>query len=291
MPKKDIVLIIGGGGMMGIFVAGVLEVLDEKVRGRIHSIYATSSAADASVYFVSGQTWIPRDFFITHLTKKEFIRNNWFSYIFKIFFMPKTPHIKDFINIDYFISTAQSSDCALNVEAFNESDITLFVKVINIRNGKACYLPTKDDLQIKLKATSQCGPLTTSAITVGGEQYIDGDTVSSDIDSELIKSLHDKTVVYIQPSRSHRLTRFFLPLFPLYVLAGCAIMRLYSVSIGTRYIHDLLSNREMPPFENVIHIKNHIDGSTFCTDKSELERVYQHGVREARTILNERLGC
>lgn len=50
--KKDIILIIGGGGMKGIFSSGVLDVFEKAdLYPRIHSVYGTSSGADVGAFF------------------------------------------------------------------------------------------------------------------------------------------------------------------------------------------------------------------------------------------------
>ena len=48
--KKDIVLILGDGGMMGVFVAGVLRAIDERLRTRVLAVYGTSSGMCRSAF-------------------------------------------------------------------------------------------------------------------------------------------------------------------------------------------------------------------------------------------------
>ena len=270
--------------MTGIFIAGALEVINRKYRDRIHSIYATSSGADVGAYCVSGQASLPRKFFLEHLAQTTFVRGNWLSYVYKVFFAPKSQRIPDFLDIDYVIETARSSDCALNTHAFQDSDIELFVKVIDVDTAQHAYLPTRNELFEKLEATSQCGPFTTRAITIDGRRYIDGDTMISDVDAELLHSMPDKKFIYIEPMGPETLYKALL--YPFYALAALAIVRLYSFRIGMTYLRQLFEDRSkrVRVYSNVTYLRNPISASAFCTDKKTLEAIYQHGLREAEAV-------
>ncbi len=285
--SKDIIVIVDGGGMACIFATAVLEVIDAKFRNRVHSVYSTSAGANVGVYFVSGQAWFPYPFFVKYLTRREFIPGNIFSYLYKVFVLKgKSNTIPDFINVDYAAITAQASECPLDLKAFEESEIDFFVKVVNIRNGKASYLRAKDNLVDKLKATSQCGPFSTQAIEIEGERYIDGGTIISDLDVELVRSNPDKIFIYVESA----LPNFFMKalLYPCYVLAAAAIARLYSPFLGRQYLKELFldDTRRIKAFDNVICVKNSFDTSTFCIDKKKLKRTYEYGNREAEKVLS-----
>ncbi len=283
--EKDIVLLLGSGGMTGIFTAGALEVVNRKFRDRIHSIYATSSGADVGAYFVSNQPHVPKKFFLEHLASKEFVRGNWLSYVWKIFFAPQSKSIPDFLNIDYVIATARLSDCAMDMKKFNTSDIGFHVKVIRLNDRKAVYLPAKENVFQKLKATSQCGPFTTSSVEIDGEQYIDGDIVISPLDEDLVRRMPEKKFIYIEPVGPETLSKILL--CPFYLLAGFAIMRLYSPSLGARYISQLFQDRSIPirRHSNVIYIRNQMTASIFSTDSKKLNAIYRHGLERTEHVL------
>lgn len=239
MKEKDIILILGGGGMMGVFTAGVLKVINEKYRNRIHSIYGTSTGAAISAYFVSNQMEIPLLFFTKYLTKKEFIRKNIISYVCKILFFRNTTlfNIKDFININYVVDVAKNSECKIDIDNFKKSKIPLYVKVINVHTLKTEYLSTEKDLFDKLKASSQSGPFSSSGVTINNSYYIDGGTIPSRIDIELIRAHKNKKIIYIEPSYSTKISKIIL--YPFHVLAGYSIMKLYSKDLGKKYINEL----------------------------------------------------
>ncbi len=282
--KKDIIFILGDGGMMGIFVAGVLSEINKRSRGRVRAVYGTSSGADVGVYFVSGQTDVPLRFFTEYLTKPDFIRKNFLRYLLKIFFFRNNRHVKipDYINVGYVADVARNSDCALDVGAFEKSEIEFHVKVIDIETGGPLYLPAKTNVFEKLMATSQCGPLSTSAVEVGGKRYIDGGTVPSELDLELVTRNPDKLFIFVQSQKDNQLSKMLL--YPLYLLAGHAISILYGKHLGKKYIQRLFTDytAQLAAHKNVVFIRNDLRYSSFCTDKGKLERVYRRGIERGR---------
>lgn len=283
--ERDIILLLGSGGMTGIFTAGALEVIDRKYRDRIHSIYATSSGADVGVYLAAGQADVPRRFFIDHLATKQFIRGNWLSYIWKVFVAGARSRVPDFIDVDYVVSVARDSDCALDLAALKHSPIGLFVKVIRIRDGQALYLDAKNDLFQALKATFQCGPFTSAAVEIDGESYIDGDTIISTLDEDIARQFPNKTIVYIEPADPAFGKKLLL--YPFYLLAGFATMKLYGLSLGACYIRELFTDPSLPVRKrgNVVYLESRMSVSMFSTDLHQLTILHRHGVEEAERLL------
>lgn len=274
---------------MGIFVAGVLKAIDEKLREHVVSVYGTSSGADVGVYFVANQTDIPKRFFIEHLTKPDFIRKNFLRYLLKLFIFRNNPrvNVKDYINVEYVAEVAKNSNCRLNLDAFEKSEVEFYVKVIDIASGVPAYIPAKTNVFVKLIATSQCGPLSTRAIEVDGRKYIDGGVLPNRLDIELAKAHPEKLFVVVQSQTDEYVQKTLL--YPLYLLVGHALNVLFAKHLGKRYVQTLFTNydAELRVQKNVLLIKNDLTYSSFCTDKKILERVYKHGIQKTNTILAE----
>ncbi len=261
---------------MGIFTAGVLEEIHKKYRGRIHSIYGSSSGADVGVYFLSNQPNVPYIFFKKYLASKDFIRGNMLLYALKIFLLKKST-IQDYIDIEYVERIAKESECAIDLPTLEQTDIQFFIKAINTTTAKGEYLPAQPHLFDKLKASSQTGPFSSRAIQLGDYQYIDGGTLPADIERDIIQEHSDKTVIYIEPGYTSLLSKIIL--YPLHLVAGAALATLFSKRLGKRYVQDLWKDpmKDLSTFDNVVHIKNAHCYSGFCTDKEKLEKVYRHG--------------
>jgi predicted patatin/cPLA2 family phospholipase len=282
--EKDIILVLGDGGMMGVFVAGVLAGLDEKIRNRVCAVYGTSSGADVGAYFVSGQSDIPLRFFVDYLTKPDFCRKNFLRYLFKLFIF-RNSAVKDYLNVGYVAEVAQYSDCKLDVAAFEKSDMEFHVKVINIRTAKVHYIPAKSDVFNKLMASSQCGPLSTKAVEIDGNKYIDGGTIPSRIDITLSERHPDKKIIFVQPQKQAYVAKVLL--HPLYLLAGHAISILYGRHLGREYARTLFVDYtpELRSRPNVIFVENDLRYSSFCTDKKKLRSVYERGLGKTTETL------
>ena len=272
---------------MGVFTAGVLEALNERLRDRVRAIYGTSSGADVGVYFLSDQTGLTLRFFIEHLTQPGFLSKNLPLYLLKVFFFKNNPHIRipDYVNVDYVVESAKSSDCRLDLAKVESSDIEFYVKVIDIRNGSARYLPAKADVFQKLMATSQCGPFSTRAVTIDGVPYIDGSTIVSGLDAELVRTDKETLYIGVQPTKENKLWKAVL--YPFHLLASLVIGILYGGHLGKSYVQGLFVDpyERIAEFDNVLLIKNELSYSAFCTNKKNLERVYRHGVQQARMAL------
>lgn len=271
---------------MGIFVAGVLSGLGEPVRERVHSVYGTSSGADAGAYFVSGQTDKAFNVFHDYLTRPEFIRGDFWRYVLELLFFEKTK-IKNYVDVEYVVKVARDSDCRFNLEAFEHSSIGFFVKVIDIESGRAHYLPGKKDVFRKLMATSQCGPLSTKAYEIDGMYCIDGGTIPSVLDIELVRGNPDKQFIFIRSQKESRFVKLLL--YPMYLLAGHILTNLYGRAVGRMYIRNLFADysTEIRALPNLRYIENDLRYSSFCTNKPSLKKSYERGIEMGKLVASE----
>ncbi len=136
-------------------------------------------------------------------------------------------------------------------------------------------------------ATSQCGPFSTQAIEVEGTAYIDGGTMPSYLDIDLVRKNKDTLFLYVRSQGNNRLLKLLL--YPLFLLAGYAIRLLYGRHIGNGYVRGLFTDRgaELAACENVLLIQNDLRYSSFCTDVEKLEQVYRHGAEKAQKAIAE----
>ena len=72
MIERDIILILKGGTIQGIFGGGVMVAFERHdLYPRIHSIYAVSSGAHNAAYFLSGNTNEGATIYYDHLYKEH----------------------------------------------------------------------------------------------------------------------------------------------------------------------------------------------------------------------------
>ncbi|MDE1966338.1 MAG: patatin-like phospholipase family protein, partial [Patescibacteria group bacterium] len=83
-PQKDIVLIVGSGGMAGIFSSGVLEAFeDERIRDRIHSVYAVSVGGPIAARYLMRQSALGARTFFTRFGDERFLKPHFARYFFQ----------------------------------------------------------------------------------------------------------------------------------------------------------------------------------------------------------------
>ena len=179
-------LVLEGGGMRGLFSAGVLDALLELKELTVNGIVGVSSGALFGVNYVSGQ-------------KERAVRYN-----------KKYADDKRYMGLYSWITTgnAVNKDFAyyelpfkLDVfdnEKFKEAETDFYVVMTNVESGKAEYVLIKDAFaQMEyLRATSAL-PFASKIIEINGKKYLDGG-ISDSIPIDFCESLgYDKIIAVL----------------------------------------------------------------------------------------------
>lgn len=129
--KKDIILIVGSGGMSGIFSSGVLKAFeDSPLADRIHSIYAVSVGACTGARFLAHESELGGKTFYTRFNDERFLRGHFIRYFFQILLGKKQP--EDILSFEYFTEVLHDSEDRIDLCKVTESEIPLYVKVFNV---------------------------------------------------------------------------------------------------------------------------------------------------------------
>jgi hypothetical protein len=240
---------------------------------RIHSVYAVSSGADIAAYFLARQTKEGVDFFLNYLTKPEFIDRQPLRYLWQIcrYALDKRYKVKDVVNTGYVVEVAQRSAVKLNAEELQKSGIPFFIKVFDVDTLQHSYVSASTGLFKKLQATSTASPLSHQAVSVDGHRYIDGDSIASDLDAEVMNGFKDKTVIQIinHPPAT--------PSVFMELLAACMMGVLFGGRVFRSYVMGYWYSAPEVVAPNAIIIKNDISCSLVSTDQVLLKRLYEHG--------------
>lgn len=179
-------LVLEGGGMRGLFSAGVLDALLELKELSVNGIVGVSSGALFGVNYVSKQ-------------KERAVRYN-----------KKYADDKRYMGLHSWITTgnAVNKDFAfyelpykLDVfdnEAFKKAETDFYVVMTNVESGKAEYVLIKDAFaQMEyLRATSAL-PFASKIIEINGKKYLDGG-ISDSIPIDFCESLgYDKIIAVL----------------------------------------------------------------------------------------------
>lgn len=279
--------------MSGIFSCGVLEVFeDERIRGRIHSVYAVSVGGPVAARYLMRQSALGAGTFLTRFSNDRFVKRRFGRYFFQAIrrrFFPEA-HIDEIFDFEYFRSVILSSEDRIDMHGLVMSSIPFFVKVFNNNKKEHEYIRVREPHAYeKVLASASMTPITSKAPVIDGIKYFDGDTIASDIDIRVVKEHSDMTIVRIVNAKQSPFERINL-LTPLivYILFSC----LESLDTANRYLRAhfrrLRWERELRSQPNMLVVASDLATSSFCKDKMQLEKAYRDGLtkgREAARIL------
>ena len=160
MPK--IGLVLEGGGMRGLFTAGVLDILmDHSFRPDI--ICATSAGATFGINLPSGQRGRVLRYNLQLAGDSRYIS-------FRS--LLRTGNV---VNTDFAYRVLPDELDKFDYQAYSESGTDFFACVTNTRSGKPEYLKVSDaKTQIDSIRASAALPFLSRKVIIGGEPYLDG---------------------------------------------------------------------------------------------------------------------
>lgn len=164
-PKKK-ALIIEGGGMRGVFLAGVLQAFHDRKYFPWKMISGSSAGALTGATYASGQIHLARDAFFTKLLTGEFIN---FGNIIRF-----DKHIMD---LDWMINTILMQDEKLNLKALRKSCPVYITGTLctPYQLPKTVYFDShRDDVLTVLKATAALPVLYRGFVNYKNLKYLDG---------------------------------------------------------------------------------------------------------------------
>jgi predicted patatin/cPLA2 family phospholipase len=164
-------LAVEGGGMRGVVSASMLTALDDLgFTNAIDSIYATSSGAINSSYFLAGNTWYPLTIYFEDLITKKFV-NPW-----------NILKNKSVLNLDYTFDEVLKDIKPLDYEYVINSPVKLHVLITLVDRMEtlvAEQFSSVEDLREALHASSWLPVALKGTTTFRGERAIDGGVLTS----------------------------------------------------------------------------------------------------------------
>ena len=169
-------LILEGGGMRGVYTAGVLDFfIDKDIEFK--SLYGVSAGACHGCSYLSKQRKRAFETNVNYLKDRNYC---------SLYSLITTG---DLFGAEMIYNTIPNKLHPFDYEAFDKSPSSFKVVVTNIKSGKAEYIQIKDlhkDI-IAVRASSSL-PLLARNVVIGGQEYLDGG-VSDSI--PLNKSIED----------------------------------------------------------------------------------------------------
>lgn len=188
----DAALILEGGGMRGVYTAGVLDFfLDKKIEFPV--CYAVSAGACHGSSFLAKQRKRAFNVTIDYLKDKRYAG---------VYSLIKTG---DFFGVDMVYNLIPNELNPFDYDEYEKYTGKFFVAVTNCRTGKAEYMLITDMRKdILVVRASSSLPLISRIVEIDGKEYLDGGVVDSIPIKKSIEDGNMKNVVILTRDKTYR---------------------------------------------------------------------------------------
>lgn len=274
MTKKG--LIIEGGGMRGIYAAGVLDVfLENKIE--FDGVIGVSAGAIQGCSFVSGQKGRSIRFY------KKYCKDDRFMSLKSLI---KTGNI---IGTDFCYHEIPDTLDLYDYDAFEKSLTKFYVSCTNVETGKPEY-PEVTDMkkQVDLIRASASLPLVSQIVEVEGKKYLDGGCTDSIPLRGFQKMGYQKNVVvltrhdgYVKKPQKMFFVKLVYRKYPKFCYALSKRHVRYN-----RTVEDIKKQQEEGRIF-LIQPSQELDIRRLSKDTDKIQKIYEIGVRDAKEALPE----
>lgn len=279
---RDIVLLLDGGGLAGVFGAGVVTAIEESgFTPRIHSAYAVSAGAHNAAYLLAGQTRLGSSIYWEDLSGRQFVRwNSVLKYLGR-YVLSRFRHgaihepLLDFTHLE----TVENTTKRLDVGRIRQHPAQLNVAVFDIDDCVWRFVNGKDDTVRVLRASSSIGPFCDAPVLLNGHRCIDGGTIRTSATIQFVDDHPEFRFFYIMnrpfqlSKRSPSKAADWLNAQALGWRFGARIARAYA-----RHQGGLIPPSEILRRSTVTGIINDFPTSIFVADRKKLLALYAHGL-------------
>lgn len=265
-------LVVEGGGMRGIYTAGVLDFFMEK-NIYFDDCYGVSAGACHLSSYLSKQIGRSLKVTLDYINDKRYCSIN--SLI-------KTG---DMFGVEMLYNRIPNELVLYDYETFNKFKGNFYSVVTNCKTGKAEYMKIQDMKEdiVTVRASSSL-PLLSRIVEINGEEYLDGGITDSIPIKKSIEDGHHKNVVILTRDKTYRKSKAsFLNIFkikykkyPNLVKAIEDRYKMYNNTID--FIEEKRKNGEV----FVIQPKWPVNISRVEKDKTKLKALYDEGYNDAK---------
>lgn len=265
-------LVIEGGGMRGVYTAGVLDFFMEK-NLYFEDCYAVSAGACHACSYYSKQIGRSLKVILDYINDKRYCSIN--SLI-------KTG---DMFGAEMLYDIIPNQLVKYDYDEYNKFKGNFYSVVTNCNTGKAEYIPIKDMAKdITAVRASSSLPLLSRIVEINGEEYLDGGISDSIPIKKSIEDGHKKNVVILTRDKSYRKSKSsILSVFKLkyrkYPKLIEAIENRYKMYNNTiDFIEEKRKNGEV----FIIQPKAPVTIGRLEKDKTKLQSLYDEGYNDAK---------
>lgn len=273
-------LVLEGGGMRGIFTAGVLDFFMDKGIA-FAECYAVSAGSCHACSYLSGQRGRALAISTDYLDDKNYC--SFYSLI----------RTGDLFNVQMAYHDIPERLNPYDYDAFDRCETKFYAVVTNCTTGEAEYMPVTDMRRdIDAVRASSSLPLLARMVDIGGEKYLDGGIADSIPIKRSIDAGNGRNVVVLTRDLSYRkpqskmtqAVRFKYRRYPELVRAFEARSRVYNETL------EYISALENAGSIFVIRPSQPLTLGRIEKDKNKLEATYRIGYEEAARRYDDMMG-
>lgn len=270
-------LILEGGGMRGIYTAGILDVFMENDI-YFDSCYAVSAGACHGTSYVSKQKGRSLKVNLDYI-------NDW-----RYFSKRSLLLTGDMFGAKFVYHTIPEKLIPFDFEAFRKNPMNFYAVATNLETGKAEYLLVEDAYNdIDCVRASASLPIISRVVKIGGKKYLDGGIADSIPVEHSYKAGHAKNVVILtqhkgfvkQPTSLARQIERIYRRYPAFIEAVKTRHERYNEALA--YIEEGEKNGTVFAFRP----KQPVNIGRTEKNAEKLKALYADGVRDANERLDE----
>lgn len=270
-------LVVEGGGMRGVYTAGVLDYFMEK-NLYFDDCYGVSAGACHISSYVSKQIGRSMKVTLDYINDKRYCSVN--SLI-------KTG---DMFGVEMLYDIIPNKLELYDYDTFNKFKGNFYSVVTNCKTGKAEYMKIKDMKKdiIAVRASSSL-PLLSRIVEINGKEYLDGGITDSIPIKKSIKDGHKKNVVILTRDKTYRKSKpkflsFFKLKYKKYPNLVKAIENRYKMYNETL---DFIEEEKAKNKVFIIQPKLPVKISRIEKDKDKLKELYDQGYEDAKELYED----
>jgi len=265
-------LVLEGGGIRGIYTAGVLDYfLDQGVC--VDTMIGVSAGALHAVNFAAGQKERSYRVQTNYVKDKRYLS------------MYSLVHTGDIFGAEFCYHTIPDQLDLFDYDAFVKNPAEVYVTVSNVETGQAEYILCKDLREdIEFVRASASLPLVSRIVEAGGKKYLDGGICDS-IPLKYSKQLgNDKNIVVLtrvdgyvkQPNKMMPIVRRRYKEYPQFIEAAAKRHMMYNDEV--KYVKE----EEAKGNCFVFRPSRYVEVSRLEKNEEKIRNLYLLGIEDAK---------
>ena len=274
---KKIGLILEGGGMRGIYTAGVLDFFIEK-NIEVDVLIGVSAGICHGASYVSKQYNRAYNTNIDYIDKKEYLSFRNFIKTGSIFGM------------DFMFQKIPNELNLYDYDTFNTSKTKFIAVATNCDSGKSEYFHLKDLRKDTIYMQASCSiPVLANIVDIDGYKLLDGGVTDSIPIEYAIKEGCEKTIVVLTRDEAYKKSKQkFMPIIKMMYrkypnLIKAIENRHNNYNNSLSIVNDLCKKNKAL----VIRPKSPVKVSQVEKDKNKLTSLYQEGYNDAKEMYKD----